>query len=65
MAGHEYKDLGCKRPENSTERSRKMRQKDEMVLKKRRNVSRFGCMGDLNEYCSNLKLRRVKIEEIC
>ena len=37
---------------------------EEMMLKKRRNVNKLGCVRDFNHMCWYIKLRVVESEEI-
>ena len=43
---------------------KKIASNDEMVQKKRRNVKGFGCMGEMNRGCCDVKLGWSEIEEI-
>ncbi len=52
-------------PEKTPKKHEKDDRDDEMLHKKRRNVKEFGCMGDFNHRCWDMKLGNWKSKDIC
>ena len=52
-------------PENGPESDKKWDSSVIIVQKKRRNVKKLGCIGEMNRGCCDVKLRGLKSEGIC
>ncbi len=58
MATNEYKRFGSKEAKKRPESVKKDDVNHEMVLKKRRNVNKFGCTREINHMCYDCKIKK-------